>query len=368
VITVGTDKLRVNIQMFAGDSDSKTEKATPKKRRDVREKGQIIKSRELSGAIVLMATFAALKITGGYIFNNISSFTVELISEYPKEKDFFTTASIQKLFIETIIFMLKVLAPLFGSALFAGLLINYGQVGFLFTTEPLLFKLSRINPINGVKKILSSSGMVELLKSLIKILTIGYLAYSFMRKEANNILALMSANVTEIAGYISKMIINAAFRIWLVLVILGVLDYLYQWWEYEKNLRMSKEEIKEEHKQVEGNPVIKSRIRQKQRQLSMRRMLHSVPKADVIITNPTHYAIAIKYDPELSEAPIVSAKGQGYLALRIKKIAEEHGVEIVENKPLAKTLYQSVEINQSIPPELYQAVAEILAFVYSLRN
>ena len=168
--------------------------------------------------------------------------------------------------------------------------------------------------------------------------------------------------------YICSTAINLAIRICVVLVILGIFDYGYQWWQYEKDLKMSKQEVKEEYKQTEGNPEIKSRIKQKQRQMSMRRMMQEVPKADVIITNPTHYAIAIKYDAKVSDAPVVIAKGQDYLALRIKEVAKENKVEIIENKPLAKTLYDTVDIGKSIPPELYQAVAEIIAFVYNLKN
>ncbi|HHW30463.1 MAG TPA: flagellar biosynthesis protein FlhB [Clostridiaceae bacterium] len=366
--SVKKDLIVMNLQLFAGDKDSKTEKATPKKRKDVRKKGQVFQSREIAGAIVLLGIFAVLKLTGGFIYANVSNYLVKLVSVYPMQNDLFSEAFLRKLYLETIVFLAKVLLPILGTGLVAGLAIGYGQVGFLFSSESMMFKFSRINPINGIKRMLSSSGLVELLKSVIKIIIIGYVSYSFLMSEANNILNLMDNDIKAISAYIINTLINAAFRVCIVLLAFGIIDYLYQWWEYERSIMMSKEEIKEEFKQTEGNPTTRSRIRQKQRQISSRRMLHSVPKADVVVVNPTHIAVAIKYDPKIADAPVVTAKGQGYLALRIKEIAEENDVYIVENKPLARTLYETVEIDQAIPPELYQAVAEILAFVYRLKN
>jgi flagellar biosynthesis protein FlhB len=203
---------------------------------------------------------------------------------------------------------------------------------------------------------------------MIKVLVVCYILYSYLKGETSNILNMMDMDVMGVAVYIGAISINVAVRICIALIILGVLDYVFQWWQYEKNLRMSKDEIKEEYKQTEGNPEIKSKIRQKQKQISMRRMMSEVPKADVIITNPTHFAVAVKYDIKVSDAPYVLAKGQDFIALRIKEIAKENSVQIVENKPLARTLFQTVDIGQTIPADLYQAVAEILAFVYSLRG
>lgn len=207
-----------------------------------------------------------------------------------------------------------------------------------------------------------------MVKSILKIVVIGYIGYSYLADEAKNILNTMNMDVISIAAYICVTSINVAIRMCIAMLILGVLDYGYQWWEYEKSLKMSKQEIKQENKEAEGNPEVKAKIRQKQRQIALRRMLQDIPKADVVITNPTHFAVAIKYDPKVSDAPIVIAKGQDYIALRIKEIAKENKVEIVENKPLARTLYASVDIGERIPPELFQAVAEVLAFVYSLKN
>jgi flagellar biosynthetic protein FlhB len=190
----------------------------------------------------------------------------------------------------------------------------------------------------------------------------------YLEGQAVNVLNTLDMDVFATAVYIGTTSVNVGIRMCIVLLIMGIMDYGYQWWEYEKNLKMSKQEVKEEYKQMEGNPEIKSKIKQKQRQISMRRMLQDVPKADVVITNPTHFAIAVKYDPEISDAPVVLAKGQDYIALRIKEMAKENKVEIVENKPLARALYETVEIGGRIPPELYQAVAEVLAFVYGLKD
>ncbi len=361
------NRIKVNLQLFADNGD-KTEKATSKKRQDARKKGQVLQSREISSAIVLMAVFLALKVFGGYIYREITSFAKYAITEYPKIDDLFTINMLSRVFIETLTVILKTIAPILAIALIIGVFIGYAQVGFLFTFEPLKPKFSKINPLNGLKRIFSVKGIVELAKSILKISIIGYVVYLYLRSESKNVLILMDMDVINIASYIGNTAINAAIRICFVLIILGVLDYAYQWWQFEKDLKMSKQDIKEEYKQTEGNPEIKSKIKQKQREISMRRMLSDVPKADVIITNPTHFAVAIKYDESVSSAPLVIAKGQDFLALRIKEIAKENKVEVVENKQLARALYSMVEIGDAIPPELYQAVAEVLAFVYSLKK
>lgn len=360
--------MKINLQLFAQGGGDKTEKATPKKRQDARKKGQVLQSREIASAMVLIFVFIVLKVFGGYIYNEIAGFTKSIITGYPDTYGLFTPHAVTKLFIDAVIVLIKTTAPIFAVAAITGLLVGYAQVGFLFTMETISFKFNRINPLNGIKRIFSMRGAVELVKSVVKIGLIGYVAYSYLSGEASNVLKLMDMDVMGVAAYIASTSLNVAIRICVVLILLGVLDYGYQWWEYEKSLKMSKQELKEEYKQMEGNPEIKSKIKQKQRQMSMRRMLHDVPKADVVITNPTHYAVAVRYDTAVSDAPSVIAKGQDFIALRIKEVAKEHKVEIVENKPLARTLYETVEIGQAIPPELYQAVAEVLAFVYSLKG
>jgi len=210
--------------------------------------------------------------------------------------------------------------------------------------------------------------VVEMLKSILKIVIVSWVAYSYLKSKADEVIELMSADLLNVLSFIGDAAFTVALRICFAMVILGLLDFLYQKFDYEKNLKMTKQEIKDEYKQTEGNPEIKQRIKQKQRQMSMKRMMQDIPKADVVITNPTHFAVAIKYDAQKSSAPFVVAKGQDYIALRIKQIATDNKVQIVENRPLARTLYSTVDIGEAIPLELYQAVAEILAFVYNLKN
>lgn len=358
----------INIQLFADGGGDKTEKATPKKRQEARKRGQVLQSREIVAAMVLVFVFVALRVFGKYIFEELKLYAVKAFTEYPENEGLYTFNGLTVLFADTVMVLMKVVGPIFAVAIISGLIAGYAQVGFLFTLEPLTFKFERINPFSGMKRIFSLHGAVELVKALLKIVIIGYIAYSYLNGEKNNVMQLMDMNVSGIGTYIGMTSVNVAIRICVALVVLALFDYGYQWWEYEKNLKMTKQEMKEEYKQTEGNPEIKSRIKQKQRQLSMRRMLHEVPKADVVITNPTHYAVAIRYDAQVSDAPVVVAKGQDFLALRIKDIARENDVQVVENRPLAKTLYESVDVGESIPPEMYQAVAEILAFVYNLKN
>ena len=362
--------LKINLQLFAQGSGGgeKSEKATPKKRQDARKKGQVFQSREISSAMVLLFVFVALRIFGSSMYSQIVEFTRMVLTEYPKIDNLYMKDVLLRVFIDGIIAFLKTAGPILIIALLSGLIVSYTQVGFLFTLETLKPKLDRINPFSGLKRIFSMRSVVELSKAVLKVSVIGYVAYGYINSQASTIMSLMDMDILNIASYIGLTALNLAIRICIVLIILGAFDFAYQWWDYEKNLKMSKQEVKEEYKQTEGNPEIKSKIKQKQRQMSMRRMMQEVPKADVIITNPTHFACALKYDSAVSKAPTLIAKGQDYLAMRIKEVAKESKVEIVENKPLARSIYDTVDIGQAIPSELYQAVAEVLAFVYSLKG
>lgn len=360
----------INLQLFANSpgGGEKTEKATPKKRQDARKKGQVFQSREVSSAMILMFVFVTLRIFGSSMYTEITGYMKKVLSEYPKMDNFYMPDILLRIFIDSILVFLKATAPILLVAMLTGLIISYAQVGALFTLETLKPKFDRINPLSGFKRMFSMRSIVELLKAIFKVSIIGYVAYAYMESQAVTFLSLMDMDIMSIAVFIAMTSVNIAIRICIVLIILGVFDFAYQWWDYEKNLKMTKQEVKEEYKQTEGNPEIKSKIRQTQRQMSMRRMMQEIPKADVVITNPTHFACALKYDSELSPAPTLIAKGQDYLALRIKEAARESRIEVVENKPLARSIYDNVEIGQAIPPELYQAVAEVLAFVYSLKG
>jgi len=260
--------------------------------------------------------------------------------------------------------LLGVLLPVFGAALVAGVAINLIQVGFLFTTKPLGMKLNRISPIGGFKRMFSSKTLVDLLKSILKIILLGYVAYSDYRNLLDEFPTYVGRDIYTTFIQIMRTAFLTALKMCIVMIFIALADYLYTWWKYEKDLRMTKQEVKDEYKMMEGDPQIKGKIRAKQRQMSAMRMMSRVPEADVVITNPTHYAVALKYDDKVSSAPVVIAKGQDYIARKIKEIALEAGVEIVENPPLAQSLFALCEIDDEIPADLYQAVADILVFVY----
>jgi flagellar biosynthetic protein FlhB len=262
----------------------------------------------------------------------------------------------------------KVIAPILLISALVAVSANYLQVGFLFSIKPLIPKFNKLNPIEGFKNIFSKNAFVEFLKSAFKIAVVAYVIYSYLKKNFILIPELLAMDMMATAHFIGNTIVNTGIRVAVVLLVIAIFDYGYQFWEFEKNLRMSKQEIKEEYKMTEGNPQIKSKIREKQRQMSLRRMMTEVPKADVVITNPTHFAIAVKYDAGKADAPLVLAKGKDLIAQKIKEIAKDNNVPIVENKPLAQALYKTVEIGDMVPAELYKAVAEVLAFVYSLKN
>ena len=360
-------KVFLKLQFFA-ETDDRTEKATPKKREETRKKGQVLQSREINSTLVLLFVFIAVKIFGANAYKQAFLYLQYVLSNFHNTENINQKSEVIRVYSQAMYELFKIVGPILLVAVIVGTAASYAQVGNLFTLEPLKPKFSKLNPINGLKRMFSSQGIVELLKSLFKILIVGGVAYFTLIGEVNNILKLMDLTVPVISSYIVDTALNTAIKICLAMLIIAAFDFAYQWWKYEKDLRMSKKEIKEEFKQTEGNPEIKSKIRQKQREVSMRRMLSEVPSADVVITNPTHFAVAIKYDSQKSAAPIVTAKGQDFMALRIKEIAKENKVQIVENKPLAQAIYKSVDINETIPPELYQAVAEILAFVYSLKR
>jgi flagellar biosynthetic protein FlhB len=361
---------RINLQLFAQGpgGGEKTEKATPKKRREARKKGQVFQSREISTALVLLFVFISLRIFGKNIYTQLAAFAEKVFVEYPRIEDLYMPDILVRVFIDGVIVFFKAAGPVLLIGMLTGLLVSYAQVGFLFTLETLKPNFSRINPLNGMKRMFSPKGLIELLKAVLKVTVIMYISYAYMNGKVQSVISLMDMDVISIASFIGITSMDLAIRICIALVAFGMFDFAYQWWEYEKNMKMTKQEVKEEYKQIEGNPEIKAKIRQKQRQVSMRRMMQEVPKADVVITNPTHFACALKYDAEKAPAPVLLAKGQDYVAFRIKEIARENRVEIVENKPLARAIYDSVEIGEAIPPELYQAVAEVLAFVYSLKG
>ncbi len=354
----------IDLQLFA---EEKTEKATPKKRRDARERGNIPQSKELNSALVLIGCFSMLYICATFILGNLKNHTARILS-MGVEDGMFSVEGIKNLISISAAEYLKSLAPIAGSALFIGLLTSYLQVGFVFTTKTLEPKLGRLNPVEGLKRIFSRRSLAQLVKSLLKVSIIGCLMYKFLINRYEGLPMMLDMEVIELSKTIGFTMIQAGIYAGAILLVLAIMDYYYQRYEYEKSIMMTKHEIKEEYKQMEGNPQVKAKIKEKQRQISMRRMMADIPKADVVITNPTHFAVALKYDPDKAKAPYVLAKGKNLIALRIKELAKENDVYTVENPELARGLYDTTEIGDMIPPALYQAVAEVLAFVYSVNK
>jgi flagellar biosynthesis protein FlhB len=360
---VSSYRLKLDMQLFAGE---KTEPATPKKRDDARKKGQVAKSMDLPAAFILFFSFLSFYMFGGFMKEKMlalftNTFRNELLMNI-------SLSNVQILFGQLVLQGLLLLAPIFALTLVIAILGNYLQFGFMLTGEPLLMKFEKINPVEGFKRMFSLRSVIEFLKSTIKLLVIGYVVYTTLWNEKAKILAMGRLPLESSLTYIGSVTLTLGIKIGLILIVLAIFDFMYQKYEFEKSIKMSKQDIKDEYKKSEGDPLIKGKIREKQRRMAMQRMMQDVPKADVVITNPTHFAIALKYDASKMQAPVVLAKGTDYLALKIKDIAKQNGITTMENKPLARALYAQVEIGESIPAELFQAVAEILAYVYKLKG
>ncbi|MFD2443538.1 flagellar biosynthesis protein FlhB [Bacillus sp. CGMCC 1.16607] len=355
--------LSLDLQFFSGE---KTEKATPKKRQDARKKGQVAKSQDMNTAILLIAIFSFLWLAGGYLLDitlNIfrHSFQNYLLMELSEQSVF----PLLMVILKEISYFL---GPILLVAMISGIAANYFQVGFLFSPEAIQMKLEKINPIQGFKKIFSIRSIVELLKSILKISFVGSIAFIILWNRIDEIFVLSQESIGDSLVTLASITVQIGLFCSIGLLFLAVLDYFYQKFDFEKNIRMSKQDIKDEHKNIEGDPLIKSKIKQRQREMAMRRMMQEVPNADVVITNPTHFAIALKYDEEKSDAPYVVAKGVDFVAQKIKLIAKENDVITVENRSLARALYSQTEIGDAVPEEFFKAVAEILAFVYRTKN
>lgn len=366
--------IRYNLQFFAkeGMGGEKTEPATQKKLDDARKKGQVAKSREITNGLELLALFLILKFWVGHmgiqfldIFNNVYSKIPDITTFWDgnmPERD------VSIIFRQMLLQVLVIIAPILLIGFLIAFVTDIAQVKWRPTLEPIRPKFSKMNPINGFKKFFSPNALVELIKSIAKIGVILYVCYSYLQDKWPILLNLYDVTLMQALGVIAGIVTDLGIRIALLYMLIAFADFAYQKIKFKNDMKMSKQEVKEEYKQQEGDPQVKSKIRQKMRESSMRRMMQDLPQADVVITNPTHYAVAIKYDPQVADAPLVIAKGEDYLAAKIKEAAREHHIEIVENKPLARMLYANVEIGQAVPPELYQAVAEVLAFVYQLQG
>ena len=361
--------LPLRLQFFADEGADKTEEATPKKLSDARKEGQVAKSQEVTTAVMLLALFVILKVAIGYVGERLMRYfseTYQVIDVYAV--DSFTPALATAFLRDGLVEILLVCLPMFAVAVVVAFIVNVYQVKWQVTTKPLKPKLSKFDPIKGFQRMFSKDKLFELIKSVGKIALIFYIAYTELKDEAGAVVALYDFSLEQAIVYIGDFIINLGIKLSIFYLILGIVDYIYQKLKFKKDLKMSKQEVKDEYKQQEGDPQVKGRIKSKMREVSQRRMMQKLPEADVVITNPTHFACAIKYDKEVSEAPVLIAKGADYLAQKIKEVAKENHVPIVENKPLARMLYYNVDLDSEIPQELYQMTAEVLAYVYRLKN
>ncbi len=366
--------LEYELQWFAkdGDGGEKTEPATAKKLQDARNEGQVSKSQELNHAFGLISLFVLLKLFISTIgeellgsFSLIYNKIPDIINESIGGLSIYSASTLINNVMGTI---LTILAPVFIIGFMVAVMSNIVQIKWKVTTKPLKPKFSKLNPISGFKRIFSKDSLFELLKSVIKIVVIVYVAYASIKDHQSELFLLYDIPLFQVILLVGSIVIDTGLKIAIVYLVVGIADLVYQRHKFKEDMKMTKQEVKDEYKNTEGNPEIKGRQRSKMREASQRRMMQNLPSADVVITNPTHYAVAIKYDANQNAAPVVVAKGEDFLAKRIKDAAKENHIEIVENKPLARMLYANVDVGQEVPPELYQAVAEVLAFVYSLRE
>lgn len=366
--------LKYDLQFFAkeGEGGEKTEPATDKKLKEAREEGKVAKSQELTFSFSLIVLFLVLKFFVSYLGEKMIGLIKTIYSGMAEFVDInnvgLTSHAVSAYFVNIIIQFFLIVLPFFIFGVIITILINIVQVGWKVSTKMLQPKFDKINPINGFKRIFSSQSVFELVKSIVKIGLIALIAYFSIKGHANDLFILYEIPLNQAIALVGTIIIDTGLRISLVYLIVGVADFAYQKHKFNEDMKMTKQEVKDEYKNTEGDPQIKGRQRARMREASQRRMMQDVPKADVVITNPTHIAVALKYDAEVSKAPVVLAKGEELIAKKIKDVAKENNISIVENKPLARMLYSNVDIGEEIPAELYQSVAEVLAAVYQANN
>ncbi len=349
------------------DKDSKTEEPTTKRLTDAEEKGNFAQSKEMTSAFILAMATLSFIMAGSFSTKRMMGTWHNIISQIHSIQ--LTIDQVQGLLAWTAKNILIILSPILLSIMLGGLIANLIQTGgFKMSAHPLKPKFNKLNPLTGVKRLFSKNSVMELFKSLLKIAIISWIAFTTIKGHFPEIPPLMGFSVEQTFLFLGKVMIEIMLKVLLMIVFIAFIDFAFQKYTYTENLRMTKQQVKDERKDTEGNPQIKQRIRTVQLEMMRKRMMAAVPDADVVVTNPTHFAIAIKYDRNKHEAPVVVAKGQGDIALKIREIAKANEVPLVEDKPLARLLYKSVEIGQVIPANLYRAVAEILAYVYKLKG
>lgn len=348
-------------------SEEKTEKATPKKRRDQRKEGNVASSKDVIAVASLIGCFYCLQLLFPMIYEALRDTMVFQITSVSEIEEL-SLGALQMLGMNAAVVLAKCIFPLGVISLTIGVVATGIQTRFNFTSKPLKFKLSKLSPLKGIKNMFSAKQVVELLKALIKIIILGVILYGILKDEIVVIAQMMDIDPILSAAYVLKEIISMVLKVGMVFAAIAGFDYFYQRWSYEKNLKMTKEEVKEEYKQTEGDPKIKGKIRSLQQSMARSRMMQAVPDADVIIRNPTHYAVALRYNIDKDNAPVVIAKGQDLIALKIVEIAENHKITVIENKPLARGIYASTPLGGQIPAEYYGMVAEILVEVFRMNK
>ena len=360
-----------DLQLFAkdGDGGEKTEEPTSKKLSNARSKGQTAKSREVTTAASLCTFFIAVKFFVGDVGNTFLESYQTLYSSITKyTSNEFTLPLVCTLLGNVISIIIKTALPFLVFAFLTAFIVELRQVKWTISYEPMKPNLGKFNPISGVKRLFSKSKIVDLLISIAKIAVLTYVVYDFLKDRWILVLNMYNFTLWQAIELIGDTVIDIGMRICIFFIVIAAIDWKYRKWKFHEDMKMTKQEVKDEYKNAEGDPKVKAQQRARMREASQRRMMSALPKADVVITNPTHLAVAILYDKEKSDAPIVIAKGADYLAAKIKDVAKENDIEIVENKPLARMLYHNVDVGAQIPPELYQMVAEILAYVYRIKG
>jgi len=347
---------------------SKTEKPTPKRRNDERKKGHVFLSQDAVAVVTLLGSFSMFWIYSGTIAEQLSGFMKFCLTKVDFHSGLLVDDMVQELVMQGLSVLMHCVLPITLVTAACAIAATFAQTRMLVSTELIRPKLSKLNPLNGLKNLFSLKSIINTLKNILKISLLMIIVFMSIKGMFQESAKYLYVDIRTSASHLFSVGMNMIIKIGIAFIVLAALDFMYQKWDYERELRMSKEEIKEEYKQTEGDPKVKSKIREIQRQRAMSRMMQQVPQADVVIRNPTHFAVALRYRPEEDAAPIVLAKGMDELALRIVKVAEENKVAVIENVPLARALYADAELDQEIPPELYNPVAEVLVYIFRLNE
>jgi flagellar biosynthetic protein FlhB len=344
----------------------RTEQATPRRRRKARERGQVARSADLTAAGIICLGFTALFMVGPQLVERMCDVLRYTMANAPTIA--LSDPTFRTVMVNNIGEFLVTMAPLFIAMTAVGMAMNVLQVGFQISPKAMELKFDKLNLVSGLRRLFSMKSAVQLVRDPLKLAAIGLIGYLSIRSEFEGFALLPDLSIAQLGATLARLTLVVSLKIGVAMLVIGILDYLYQRYDYEKSLRMSRQEIRDEMKETEGSPEVKSRIRQIQRQMARQRMMAAVPEADVVITNPVHLAVALKYDPSEMNAPSVLAKGQRLIAEKIKQIAREHGIPVIEDKPLARAIFKMCEVGDLIPAKLYRAVAEILAHIYRLKG